>query len=198
MALALGAGATPTELARCSRGAVLQHREQRPFVLLGEAQRRRPVAVPNWCLGLLRDGASAAWWRDPDAPLVGMTPEELQRALRAAVSDARLEVGSVTLTRLRAVWQGVLGLQDAPRAVLRGRWALPPALRKRSPSQWPERHRLLYAASLDPADRWRVLTQPPGAWPERVLKRPSGRTRPWQPESSTGGRAPRPLPPSVR
>jgi integrase len=196
MALALGAGATPAELARVVVSDVVQLRDGQVFVLLGTGQQRRAVALPPWCTQILVDGTTAEWWRRPQRPLIGLSPEALQRALRTAAQKANIEAGSVTLTRLRAAWQAILGSRGAPRAVLRGRWGLPPRAERRGPRHWSERARSLYAPSLALATRWKVLSEPPGGWPEHALKRPSGRTRPWEREV----KAPRlpPLPPSVR
>lgn len=196
MAIALGAGATPAESARVVLGDVVQLRDRQLFVLLGTEERRRPVALPAWCTEILVDGTSAAWWSQPQRPLVGLSPEALQRSLRTATLSAKLEPGSVTLTRLRAAWQAILGPRGAPRAVLRGRWALPPRSERRDPRHWSERARSLYAPSRALASRWKVLSEPPGGWPEHALKRPSGRTRPWAPEVKSPGLPP--LPPSVR
>jgi hypothetical protein len=196
VALALGAGATPAELSRVVVGDVVQLRDRQLFVLLGTEHGRRPVALSQWCTQSLVDGTSSDWWRQPQRPLIGLSPEALQRALRTATQNANIEPGTVTSTRLRATFQAVLAPHGAPRAVLRGRWALPPRDQRRDLRHWSERAQQQYAPSLALASRWKVLSEPPGGWPEHVLKRPSGRTRPWEREVKAS-RLP-PLPPSVR
>jgi hypothetical protein len=197
IALALGAGATRAELARCTRAHVLPFRGHVPYVLLGTPERLRPVALPPWAFDQLTAGAGRAFWAQGSEPVVGGSPDALERQLRAACRRADCRAGSVTFGRLRSAWQAAVATSDAPRAVVRGRWAVPPSDRRRPSRSWSEQKQALYAPSLALARGWAILSEPPGGWPERTLRKPSGRTRPWQPEADSSGRHP-PLPASVR
>lgn len=193
----LGAGATPAELLVLGRRDHVTLRGEWPFVLLGARDRKRPVALPPWLVALLKDAGAAEWVRQGAGRVfpTSASRDRLSSALATATRRAGLERSAVTFTRLRATWQAVVGPEDAFRAAIRGRWALPPSFHRTAPRAWPKAARGVYGPILHAARRWKVLSEPGAGWPQRVLPTPSGRIRPDEPEQRESDR---PLPGLVR